>query len=75
MYNIKTRYQYGFWELLWTSPRFGVMFLTMFLSVAFAGADMAVSIRPLNGAARGINPCWVELAIYRLRSATCETFR
>jgi hypothetical protein len=57
IYQIKSKYQLSAGALLQISPRFSIMVLCMFLSIAFLVADAIVTIRNLS-AEEGVNPFW-----------------
>lgn len=58
-YIIKKEYNFGLWELVIVSPRFGVMLVSMCLSIAFLIVD-TLSVTHVFSAAlpTGIEPFW-----------------
>jgi len=65
-WNIKRRYDFGFVELIKTSPRFGVLLLSMCLSIGFIIVDI-LSVTPVLsvGLPDGINPFWKFAFIFK----------
>lgn len=65
-YNIKRRYEFGFLELIRTSPRFGILLLSMCLSVGFIIVDI-LSVTPVLsvGLPDGINPFWKFAFVFK----------
>jgi hypothetical protein len=67
LYNIRTRYNFGLFELMYISPRFAVMLLAMILSIIFTIIDICAvtdafqSILPV-----GINPFWKLAFVFKL---------
>ena len=57
IYNIKKRYNMSLVLLVRTSPRFGVMLVSMALSIVFLIVDVLSTILKF-GAVVGINPYW-----------------
>ncbi|KAH6708832.1 hypothetical protein BKA61DRAFT_645844 [Leptodontidium sp. MPI-SDFR-AT-0119] len=59
LYNIRTRYNFGLFELMRFSPRFAVMIIAMILSLIFTIIDIcAVTDRFSASLPIGINPFW-----------------
>jgi hypothetical protein len=60
LWNIKTRYEFGYIELIRVSPRFGVLLGAMMMSICFIIVDiLAVThVLPASGLPDGINPFW-----------------
>jgi hypothetical protein len=65
-WNIKRRYDFGFVELIRVSPRFGVLLLSMCLSMAFIIVDI-LSVTPALrvGLPDGINPFWKFAFVFK----------
>src|SRR5215469_9988338 len=65
-WNIKRRYDFGFVELIRVSPRFGVLLLSMCLSIGFIVVDI-LSVTPVLsvGLPDGINPFWKFAFIFK----------
>src|SRR5579871_4384263 len=65
-WNIKRRYDFGFVELIKVSPRFGVLLLSMCLSIGFIIVDI-LSVTPVLtvGLPDGINPFWKFAFIFK----------
>jgi len=65
-WNIKRRYDFGFAELIRVSPRFGVLLLSMCLSIGFIIVDI-LSVTPVLsvGLPDGINPFWKFAFIFK----------
>jgi len=65
-WNIKRRYDFGFVELIRVSPRFGVLLLSMCLSIGFIIVDI-LSVTPVLsvGLPDGINPFWKFAFIFK----------
>jgi hypothetical protein len=65
---IKTEYGFGAIELVRQSPRFGVMLLSMCLSIGFIVVDILSVISVFREALPvGLNPFWkVNHSLYRL---------
>lgn len=57
LWNIKTRYRFGFIDLIKASPRFGIMLASMFLSIVFVIVDVLYATIGF-GSIVGINPYW-----------------
>jgi hypothetical protein len=72
LYNIKSRYEFGYVELIRVSPRFGVMLAAMLLSLAFIIVDiLAVThVIPTTGLPNGINPFWKLAFVFKCLSDT-----
>ncbi|KAI5365426.1 hypothetical protein Slin14017_G053160 [Septoria linicola] len=66
-YNIKSRYDFGYIELIRASPRFGVLLGAMLLSIGFLIADILAVTHaiPSSGLPDGINPFWKLAFIFR----------
>jgi len=67
LYNIRTRYNFGVFELMYISPRFAVMLGAMILSIIFLIIDICSvtegfkSVLPV-----GINPFWKLSFVFKL---------
>lgn len=60
LYNIKSRYEFGYIELMRVSPRFAILLLTMVIGVAFIIVDVLAVTHVVKGPGLpdGINPFW-----------------
>ncbi|KAH7412735.1 hypothetical protein BKA64DRAFT_567804 [Cadophora sp. MPI-SDFR-AT-0126] len=67
LYNIRTRYNFGLFELMRYSPRFAVMIIAMILSIVFTIIDIcAVTDRFSSSLPIGINPFWKLAFVFKL---------
>jgi hypothetical protein len=67
IYNIRTRYDFGLFELMRFSPRFAVMLVAMILSLIFTIIDIcAVTDRLSASIPIGINPFWKLAFVFKL---------
>ena len=57
LYNIRKRYPFELLELIRASPRFGLMLISMFLSIIFIIVDILYATIGF-GSVVGINPYW-----------------
>lgn len=59
-WNIKSRYEFGYLELIRVSPRFGVLLGAMILSICFMILDILAVTRVISGSGLpdGINTFW-----------------
>ncbi|KAF7189872.1 hypothetical protein HII31_08694 [Pseudocercospora fuligena] len=59
-WNIKSRYEFGYLELIRVSPRFGVLLASMIVSICFIIVDILAVTHalPESGLPDGINPFW-----------------
>ncbi|KAI9807259.1 MAG: hypothetical protein M1833_000002 [Piccolia ochrophora] len=64
IYVIKNQYNFGLIELVKLSPRFGVLMLSMFLSIAFVLTDVIVTAGKLMPN-KGVNPYWKLALIFK----------
>jgi hypothetical protein len=65
-WNIKRRYDFGLFELIKVSPRFGILLLSMCLSVAFIVLDCLSVTSVLSSALPdGLNPFWKLAFIFK----------
>ncbi|KAI9675369.1 MAG: hypothetical protein M1817_001273 [Caeruleum heppii] len=64
IYIIKREYNFGLFELIRASPRFGVLILSMFLSIVFLVTDVAVTAAHVGGPS-GINPYWKLALVFK----------
>ncbi|KAB5550826.1 hypothetical protein GE09DRAFT_1173975 [Coniochaeta sp. 2T2.1] len=67
-WNIKYRYQFGFVEIVRVSPRFGILLLSMSLSLVFIMVDL-LSVTPVL-AIGGINPFWKFAFVFKCLTDT-----
>lgn len=66
-YNIKTRYEFGFVELIRISPRFGILLIAMSLSIIFTVLDiLAVTDVLKKDLPTGIDPFWELAFVFKL---------
>jgi len=71
LYNIRTRYSFGFFELICTSPRFAVMIAAMGLSIIFTVIDICAVTGKLKSVLPiGINPFWKLAFVFKLLTDT-----
>jgi hypothetical protein len=65
-WNIKRRYEFGIFELIRVSPRFGVLLGSMALSVCFIIVDI-LSVTPVLalGLPDGLNPFWKLAFVFK----------
>jgi hypothetical protein len=68
MWNIKCHYGFSFMELIWASPRFGVLLLSMSLSIVFVVLDV-LSVTPVLDMG-GINPFWKFAFVFKCLTDT-----
>lgn len=66
-YMVKSRYDFGYAELVRVSPTFAILFSTMFVSLVFIFADiLAVThIIKVSGLPNGINPFWKLAFVFK----------
>jgi hypothetical protein len=71
-WNIKTRYEFGYIELLRVSPRFGVLLGAMILSICFIFLDILAVTHVINGKGLpdGINPFWKLAFVFKCLTDT-----
>jgi hypothetical protein len=70
-YNIKSRYEFQFFELIRISPRFGILLGAMVLSVVFTLLDiLAVTNVLKNALPDGIDPFWQLSTVFKLLTDT-----
>lgn len=68
-YTIKRDYNFGIWELVKESPRFGVMLLAMILSIAFIIVDTCSVLNVFQDhLPTGIEPFWKVSLTFDLRN-------
>lgn len=66
-YNIKSRYEFSFFELIRISPRFGILLVAMMLSIAFTILDiLAVTDALKKDLPAGIDPFWELAFVFKL---------
>ncbi|KAH6675953.1 hypothetical protein B0J14DRAFT_587702 [Halenospora varia] len=71
LYNIRTRYGFGFFELMYTSPRLAVMIAAMGLSIIFMVIDICTVTDTLKSVLPiGINPFWKLAFVFKLLTDT-----
>lgn len=68
IWNIKCHYGFSLLELIWASPRFGVLLLSMCLSIAFIILDV-LSVTPVLDMG-GINPFWKFAFVFKCLTDT-----
>lgn len=71
-WNIKTRYEFGYVELLRVSPRFGVLLGAMILSICFILCDILAVTQVIagKGLPDGINPFWKLAFVFKCLTDT-----
>ena len=71
-WNIKTRYEFGYVELLRVSPRFGVLLGAMILSICFIIVDILAVTHAIDGKGLpdGINPFWKMAFVFKCLTDT-----
>jgi hypothetical protein len=70
-YNIKSRYDFGFLELIRISPRFGILLGSMLLSIVFKILDILSVTDVLKKALpAGIDPFWELAFVFKLLTDT-----
>ncbi|KAJ5619848.1 hypothetical protein N7510_003832 [Penicillium lagena] len=70
-WTIKREYNFGIWELVKVSPRFGIMLLSMCLSIAFIIVDTCSVVNVFSDALpTGIEPFWKLAFIFK---CLCDT--
>lgn len=59
-YNIKSRYEFGYLELIRVSPRFAILLGAMLLSICFIILDILAVTKVISSGQSpdGINPFW-----------------
>lgn len=67
-WNIKYRYEFGLIEIIRVSPRFGILLLSMCLSLVFIALDL-FSVTPVL-ALGGINPFWKFASVFKCLTDT-----
>ncbi|KAK5121895.1 hypothetical protein LTR85_004466 [Meristemomyces frigidus] len=72
VYNIKSKYEFGLFELMRVSPRFGVLLGAMVLSICFIIIDiLAVThVLPTGSLPDGINPFWKLAFVFKCLTDT-----
>lgn len=67
LYNIKSRYEFGYIELMRVSPRFAILLTTMLISVAFILVDILSVTHVVKGPGLpdGINPFWKIAFVFK----------
>jgi len=71
-YNIKSRYEFSYTELIRVSPRFGVLLFAMIMSICFIILDILSVTKALNGPGLpdGINPFWKLAFVFKCLTDT-----
>ncbi|KAJ5661933.1 uncharacterized protein N7477_009549 [Penicillium maclennaniae] len=70
-WTIKREYNFGLWELVQISPRFGIMLLSMCLSIAFIVVDLLSVLNVFTDSLpTGIEPFWKLSFIFK---CLCDT--
>ncbi|KAF2484802.1 hypothetical protein BDY17DRAFT_323629 [Neohortaea acidophila] len=71
-WNIKSRYEFGYLELILVSPRFGVLLGAMILSICFTILDILAVTRVISGSGLpdGINPFWKLSFVFKCLTDT-----
>ena len=71
-WNIKTRYEFSYLELLRVSPRFGVLLGAMILSICFIFLDILAVTHVIDGKGLpdGINPFWKLAFVFKCLTDT-----
>ena len=71
-WNIKSKYEFGYAELIRVSPRFGILLGAMVLSLIFMVIDILSVTRviPSHGLPDGINPFWKFAYIFKCLTDT-----
>jgi hypothetical protein len=72
LWNIKTKYEFGYLELVRVSPRFGVLMGSMLFSIAFILVDILAVTHVISGSGLpdGINPFWKLATVFKLLTDT-----
>ncbi|KFY24632.1 hypothetical protein V491_02067 [Pseudogymnoascus sp. VKM F-3775] len=67
LYKIRTRYSFGFFELIYISPRFAIMLFAMIVSIIFTIIDICAVTGALKSTLPiGINPFWKLAFVFKL---------
>lgn len=71
-WNIKSKYEFGYWELIRVSPRFGVLLAAMLVSIVFIIVDILSVTHVIGGKSLpdGINPFWKLAFVFKCLSDT-----
>lgn len=71
-YNIQTRYEFGYLEIMRVSPRFAILLGAMILSIAFIILDILSVTRVIagKGVPDGINPFWKLAFVFKCLTDT-----
>jgi hypothetical protein len=72
LWNIKTRYEFGYFEIVRASPRFGILIGAMLLSICFILLDILAVTHVLSGPGLpdGINPFWKLAFVFKCLTDT-----
>ncbi|GAB7362112.1 hypothetical protein MBLNU230_g2140t1 [Neophaeotheca triangularis] len=72
LYNIKTRYEFGFLELMRVSPRFGVLLGSMIVSFGFIIVDICAVTHAFSNPdlPNGVNPFWKLAFVFKCLTDT-----
>ena len=67
LWNIKTRYEFGYLEMIRIAPRFGVLLGAMILSITFLLLDILSVTQVLHGSGLpdGLNPFWKLAFVFK----------
>lgn len=72
LYNIKSRYEFGYIELMRVSPRFGVLLGSMLVSFCFIVVDILAVTQVFAGPnlPNGVNPFWKLAFVFKCLTDT-----
>ena len=72
LYNIKTKYEFGLFELMRVSPRFAVLIGSMLMSIGFIIVDILSVTHVIkgHGVPDGINPFWKLAFVFKCLTDT-----
>jgi len=67
LYNVRSRYEFSYFELMRISPTFAMMLSTMLLSVVFISVDIIAVTHVFEGLGlpSGMNPFWKLAAVFK----------
>ncbi|CAK3836217.1 hypothetical protein DOTSEDRAFT_72605 [Lecanosticta acicola] len=71
-WNIKQKYEFGYWELVRVSPRFGVLLSAMIVSIIFILIDLLSVTHVIDSGALpdGLNPFWKLAFVFKCLTDT-----